>query len=234
MKTIPIENVQVGDLVFLDRKDNPYHRGERIVVIKTPYSILCIKPSVNAYDLHDVQSFEIAGEKPYDICGVSFEKQLITDLVREGEQHISDIRAGLIKKNWCDNVYTTAELNIRRLRNAYKERTGKEIAAFVPKEPVVLSEFRSGKFYIDNGLVSRLPDNASVNINIAGNLFMAPKRIKGWINLYGKKSYNPDEALANGGLRHGNVYPSKPIADDSAVGERIACVEVEFTEGEGL
>ena len=43
-----------------------------------------------------------------------------------------------------------------------------------------------------------------------------PRKRKGWFNFYS------------------TGYPSKEAADCHALGGRVACIEVEFTEGEGL
>lgn len=51
-----------------------------------------------------------------------------------------------------------------------------------------------------------------------------PVRHKGWMNLY------PNNSSSLGVL----LYSSKKEADDRAIGNRIACIEIEFEEGQGL
>ena len=53
------------------------------------------------------------------------------------------------------------------------------------------------------------------------DLIEKPKVIKGWINIY------PD-------LNVFNIHPTKADADSVGPRGRIACIQVEFKEGEGL
>jgi hypothetical protein len=55
------------------------------------------------------------------------------------------------------------------------------------------------------------------------DLVNVPKKHEVWINLY-----NEENAF------FGCAYPSHALADEKAHSDRIACVRVEFTEGEGL
>ncbi len=54
----------------------------------------------------------------------------------------------------------------------------------------------------------------------AADLFMAPVKQTRWLNLY-----------SNGESSH---YPAKSIADSCALERRLACIQIEFTAGEGL
>lgn len=51
------------------------------------------------------------------------------------------------------------------------------------------------------------------------NLRDKPRKIKGWVNVYRNRCYE---------------YPTKELADADASLKRIACVPIEYTEGEGL
>ena len=54
----------------------------------------------------------------------------------------------------------------------------------------------------------------------------APKRrVKGWVNVHLGEGYEP---------WLGDVHDSKDEADDYAGSERIACIEIDVEEGEGL
>lgn len=50
------------------------------------------------------------------------------------------------------------------------------------------------------------------------DLFLAPVKRKAWVNIY----------------EDGNRHETKELADQRAISHRIACVEVEYTEGQGL
>lgn len=61
------------------------------------------------------------------------------------------------------------------------------------------------------------------------DLFMAPKIIEGWINIY-----SPDSRISSVAIQ-----PSKYIADETAkctkgLGQRVACIKIYYTDGEGL
>ena len=63
--------------------------------------------------------------------------------------------------------------------------------------------------------------------NIIGEWPPEPKKVKGWVNVYSLKCL---EGLAS----CENVWPSKEKANKEASRNRIACIPIEFTEGEGL
>jgi hypothetical protein len=56
------------------------------------------------------------------------------------------------------------------------------------------------------------------------DLFIAPVKKKGWINIY---ATNNSKFLAS---CSDTVYESKEIADSFSDGERIACIEIEWSE----
>lgn len=59
------------------------------------------------------------------------------------------------------------------------------------------------------------------------DLFMAPKKVKGWMNVY---TTIRDSAVASSSA----VYKTRKDADVNATSGRLACIEVEFEEGQGL
>lgn len=59
------------------------------------------------------------------------------------------------------------------------------------------------------------------------DLFMAPEKKSGWVNLYTTCVSDKQNAASF-------VHPSKREADESASSNRIACIEVTYTEGQGL
>ena len=64
------------------------------------------------------------------------------------------------------------------------------------------------------------------NVNVGCDLFMAPKKRKVWVNVFAVE--NP---------RVGYAYDDRIAADDAmrySSRNRIACIEVEFKEGQGL
>lgn len=59
--------------------------------------------------------------------------------------------------------------------------------------------------------------------------WVEPKRIKGWVNV------NPTQFLTMGDVASsGNVWSTKQLADNAASPNRIACIEIDVLEGEGL
>lgn len=56
------------------------------------------------------------------------------------------------------------------------------------------------------------------------DLINIPEKIEGWVNFYDS---------GEGSFR-GYSYPSRADADRTAKDERIACIKISFTEGEGL
>lgn len=64
------------------------------------------------------------------------------------------------------------------------------------------------------------PRSMVPRIELPYDLVNVPEKRKVWLNLYE--------------LGSAFCYPSKDIADEQAGKDRIACVEVEYTEGEGL
>lgn len=58
------------------------------------------------------------------------------------------------------------------------------------------------------------------------DLIEKPKIIKGWINVY-IPGYGENEAAST-------IWNTKEDADSAACEDRIACIQVEFKEGEGL
>jgi hypothetical protein len=59
------------------------------------------------------------------------------------------------------------------------------------------------------------------NDNIGYNLYVAPKKHKGWINIYGQTGT-------------GSIWPTKAQADKEMSRHRTACIEIEYEEGQGL
>jgi hypothetical protein len=57
------------------------------------------------------------------------------------------------------------------------------------------------------------------------DLVNVPKKHEVWINFYDDDGEGDYDSYS---------YPSRAIADESADSNRIACIRVEFTEGEGL
>jgi len=66
----------------------------------------------------------------------------------------------------------------------------------------------------------------AIKPDTAYDLAITKKKIKGWINIY---KYNPDESIDNIGI----LAATKEEADKNCLNNRIACIEVEFEEGEG-
>ena len=56
---------------------------------------------------------------------------------------------------------------------------------------------------------------------------MPPKR-KAWLNIYSSDYYEQDEFIPV------RLFTKKAMADSQAGGFRIACIEVEYEDGEGL
>ena len=61
----------------------------------------------------------------------------------------------------------------------------------------------------------------NTNVDRVEDLIPKPKRIKGWINVY-------PYCYIYG------LYPTKKEADENADPQRIACIEIDVEEGEGL
>lgn len=59
------------------------------------------------------------------------------------------------------------------------------------------------------------------------DLFMAPKIIKAWVNVYATRVPGYSVNLSSG-------YSSREEADAHATNTRIACIEVDIEEGQGL
>lgn len=101
----------------------------------------------------------------------------------------------------------------------------KRIVAHVPEAPdyqrvLVLCDDKTVKSFFENGRYSG--DGGSDR-----DLFMAPKKNKLWVNIYDGGEYDRE--------RKYTINESRRQADDRAASElRIACIEVEFEEGQGL
>ena len=120
---------------------------------------------------------------------------------------------------------------------AYKMRNGGK-AFYVGENPT--SSVFPLVFVENNGLISHRcvegyveskPDIA--DHDIIGEWPPEPKKVKGWVNVYSATSQIDSQYM------HVSVlYDSKQTADLCAVGlqykNRIACIPIEFTEGEGL
>lgn len=70
----------------------------------------------------------------------------------------------------------------------------------------------------ENGHISRHGTDPLDIINV-------PQKHTRWVNVYPSKHHGP--LLGDG-------YPSRQKADEAASLDRVACIKVEFTEGEGL
>lgn len=57
------------------------------------------------------------------------------------------------------------------------------------------------------------------------DIIEVPKRIQGWVNVY---------KLSEGGFYFGGIWEIKEQADIGDAPDRIACIPVDFEEGEGL
>ena len=77
-----------------------------------------------------------------------------------------------------------------------------------------------------DGTYAQTP-NQPHKYDIIGEWPPEPKKVKGWVNVYSLKCL---EGLAS----CENVWPSKEKANKEASRNRIACIPIEFTEGEGL
>ncbi|NBW14983.1 MAG: hypothetical protein EBR82_43980 [Caulobacteraceae bacterium] len=60
--------------------------------------------------------------------------------------------------------------------------------------------------------------------DIIGEWPPEPKKVKGWVNV----------TMVNNRLKFSDFCDSKFVADEIAHKERVACIPIEFTEGEGL
>lgn len=89
---------------------------------------------------------------------------------------------------------------------------------------IVLSQYDDGQEWIYQvmltGCVVVSPGNYDL-VNI-------PEKIEGWINIYKYKCHVPIEYTS------GDIYTTREAADLGASFDRIACIKVSFTEGEGL
>lgn len=56
-------------------------------------------------------------------------------------------------------------------------------------------------------------------------------KIKGWVNIY---PLPKNSHIKHAGVTSGLIYVDSKLADQEAAHDRIACIEIEFTEGEGL
>ncbi len=113
---------------------------------------------------------------------------------------------------------------------AYKMEIGEKAVfvgenAFNPTYPLVFAhELDKGKIYpytIDGKFYF---DGRPSNWNIIGEWPPEPKKVKGWVNVYKGQDYSAAV-----------IFDSKEKADKQRhVPNRIACIPIEFTEGEGL
>lgn len=91
----------------------------------------------------------------------------------------------------------------------------------------ILQAYAEGKeiqfLHSNKGWVS-CPDSPYWEDNVLYRI--KPEKKTGWINLYG------DCQMKSG--HHFTVYPTKEIADHAAGESRIACIQIEYSEGEGL
>ena len=77
---------------------------------------------------------------------------------------------------------------------------------------------------IDGYVGSWTPEGRwSVDVELPNDLFMAPTKRGGWMNVYTRGN---DHYVARGG----DIYESEERADKHAVPKRIACVYVEWEE----
>jgi len=74
----------------------------------------------------------------------------------------------------------------------------------------------------DGDVNSHYPDGSfDGDAPSAWDLIEVKKKIKGWVNVYGDQSYV-------------GLYETKEKATHGGGRDRIACIEIEFEEGEGL
>lgn len=94
------------------------------------------------------------------------------------------------------------------------------------------SKFTAGNRVLLGGLI----DGVSVVIDgpvyntggmHSGNLTWTPPKVKkdGWVNVYPKSGFSPDKAYCDS-----HIYPTKVVADDKALFDRVACVRIEWEE----
>jgi len=166
--------------------------------------------------------------------------------IEEGKRYVrrNGSVSGPISKNsldiycWTDGNYTYAKSGVWATENCetsldliseHKENTMKEIDF---KRPLRFTDNADELKYI--GLDSRgfhvveiVPVNALMQVDRYGkaagwqDVENVPEKITRWVNFY-----------KNG--RDGGVHPTKVDADRCATANRIACIRVEFEEGEGL
>lgn len=115
---------------------------------------------------------------------------------------------------------------------AYKMRNG-EKAVFVGEHPfdgdTLIFAHANGTRHCDyyNCDGSWLRDGTESSLDIIGEWPPEPKKVKGWLNIY--PPAHRDLALVY------CVLATKEQCDvQPNVGRRIACIPIEFTEGEGL
>jgi hypothetical protein len=91
----------------------------------------------------------------------------------------------------------------------FKGVTGERESIYATLNGVVMSYYETGEYTLDR--------------NIAGeNLFMAPKKLSGFINIY-------EDGFC------GDVFESKHYAETLTNKKRIACIDLsQFEEGHGL
>lgn len=61
--------------------------------------------------------------------------------------------------------------------------------------------------------------------------WVEPKRIKGWVNIVAKNPENPSSSHVG---RLTCVWPTREMADAYCAYDRLACIEIDVLEGQGL
>lgn len=109
---------------------------------------------------------------------------------------------------------------------AYKMRNG-EKAVFIGENPFDL-HYPLVFVHQDNYIAKHryngsyaATHNKAHHLDIIGEWPPEPRKVKGWVNVY--SSWEKEL-----------IHPDKPTADGEAGAARIACIPIEFTEGEGL
>ena len=114
------------------------------------------------------------------------------------------------------------------MNKEYQTRGGKEVKIYevdgTGKYPVYGAILREKGWDLIAWTVAGEYHKGSI---MSDDLVEKPKIIKGWINVY-KCGPNSCDRTAS------TIWETKEVADAAGWEDRIACIEVEFKEGEGL
>lgn len=110
----------------------------------------------------------------------------------------------------------------------YKTRDGRDVRLLCvdgPNERYPVIGIVQGLGFPYNWMSSGNADTA--DLETSSDLIEVKPRIEGWVNIYTKEAFNPDELVTR-------LYKTRNEADRWAHKKRIACLHVSFEEGEGL